>query len=154
MIRLMDLSDLDKIIKIENELFTDAWDVKNFEYELKENEFSKAFVIEKDSILIGYGILYILFERAEIAILAIDNKYQGQGYGQTLIKYMIKEAILSECETISLEVRVSNNKAINLYKKNGFENVRLIKSYYSDDYEDAYEMLKIIGGLDEKNICD
>ena len=43
---------------------------------------------------------------------------------------------------MSLEVRVSNDKAIALYKKNGFETVALRKNYYEDNHEDAYLMIK------------
>jgi ribosomal-protein-alanine N-acetyltransferase len=44
-------------------------------------------------------------------------------------------------EAVYLEVRVSNKEAISLYKKLGFEEVRIVKEYYRDG-EDAYVMVK------------
>ena len=67
--------------------------------------------------------------------------------GKKLLGYMIDEAIKNDCEIMSLEVRVSNAKATGLYEKMGFFNNRIRKSYYSDNYEDAYEMIKVLGGL-------
>ncbi len=43
---------------------------------------------------------------------------------------------------INLEVRISNQKAINLYKKYGFKIVTIRKNYYQDNHEDAYLMIK------------
>lgn len=147
MIELMTLGDLDEIVRIENELFSDAWTRDNFIYELTGNEFSKCYVIRENSTIIGYGCLYILFERAEVATIAISKEYQSKGFGRKLLKYMIDEAVKNDCEIMSLEVRISNTKAIGLYEKMGFFNNRIRKSYYSDNYEDAYEMIKVLGGL-------
>ena len=60
---------------------------------------------------------------------------------------MIFDAIAKECDTMSLEVRVSNDKAIALYKKNGFITVNTRKGYYQDNHEDAYLMVKPLGGM-------
>ena len=49
-------------------------------------------------------------------------------------------------EAAFLEVRVSNLKALELYKSEGFIIMRKRKSYYSDNYEDAYEMAVPLGG--------
>ena len=147
MIELMTLGDLDEIVKIENDLFSDAWSKDSYIYELTGNEFSKCYVIRENGIIIGYGCLYRLFERAEVATIAISKEYQSKGFGKKLLGYMIDEAIKNDCEIMSLEVRVSNAKAIGLYEKMGFFNNRIRKSYYSDNYEDAYEMIKVLGGL-------
>lgn len=147
MIELMTLADIDEVTEIENKLFTDAWSRDNFIYELTGNDFSKCYVVKENDRVIGYGCLYILFERAEIATIAIQSEYQSKGYGRQLLQHMIDEAIKDECEIMSLEVRISNLKAISLYEKMGFFNNRIRKSYYSDNYEDAYEMIKVLGGL-------
>jgi ribosomal-protein-alanine N-acetyltransferase len=53
----------------------------------------------------------------------------------------------NECEFLSLEVRISNIPAQNLYKKFGLEIVSVRKDYYSD-HEDAYLMVKAVGGFE------
>lgn len=148
------IEDLDKIIEIENEVFTSCWNREQFEYELLENEFSNMYVIKEDEEIIGYAGLWILFERAEITTIAITTKYQGKKYGETLLRFLIEEAIKKGADICSLEVRVSNERAINLYRKLGFEVLRTRKNYYNDNHEDALEMIKVIGGLNEEDISD
>ena len=58
-----------------------------------------------------------------------------------------KTAIEHLCENISLEVRVSNYSAISLYKKNKYIILNTKKGYYTDNNEDAYLMMKGIGGI-------
>lgn len=154
MIRLMTIEDMPKVLAIENEVFTSCWNEAEFKFEVLENEFSSLYVLEINGEVIGYSGLYQLFERAEILTLAVSKKYQGKGYGKMLLQHLIDEAIKNESEVISLEVRVSNKVAINLYEKFGFITMRTRKSYYQDNHEDAYEMAKALGGLYEEDLCD
>lgn len=153
MIRQMQEKDLDEIILIENELFTSPWNKEQFVYEINENEFSRSFVLEIDNEIIAYGMMWFLFENADITNIAVKKKYQKQGYGLKMLKHLIKEAINNNCEFIHLEVRINNKEAINLYNKMGFETVRIRKHYYEDG-SDAYDMIKAIGGLSEKDFSD
>lgn len=154
MIRLMTMDDMPKVLAIENEVFTSCWNEDEFKFEVQDNEFSSLYVLEVDDEIIGYSGLYQLFERAEILTIAVTKKHQGKGYGKMLLEHLITEAIKNQSEIISLEVRVSNHVAINLYEKFGFMTMRTRKSYYQDNHEDAYEMAKPLGGLNEEDICD
>ena len=153
MIRQMQEKDLDEIILIENELFISPWNKEQFLYEINENELSKSFVLEINNEVIAYGMMWFLFENADITNIAVKKKYQKQGYGLKMLKHLIKEAINNNCEFIHLEVRINNKEAINLYNKMGFETVRIRKHYYEDG-SDAYDMIKAIGGLSEKDFSD
>ena len=64
-------------------------------------------------------------------------EYQGNGYGDKLLKYILDNY---NNRNYFLEVNVKNERAINLYKKNGFEILTIRKHYYKD--EDAYVMSK------------
>ena len=154
MIRAMELADIPRILAIEDKCFSDRWGAEQYRFEIEENELSTMYVLEENNEIVAYAGYWKLFERAEVLTLAVDPFYQGQGYAKTLLKKLIQEAINNECEVISLEVRVSNYKAINLYKKYGFINMRTRKDYYPDNHEDAYEMAKALGGLNEEDICD
>ena len=59
---------------------------------------------------------------------------------------MIALASQQGCETMSLEVRISNQKAISLYESLGFETKAIRKGYYQDNHEDAYLMVKGLEG--------
>lgn len=149
MIRKMKLSDLDQIMMIENDLFTSPWKKSDYEYEIKSNPYSKYYVLEENSVIIGYIGIWIIFDIAQITTIGVSKDYQGNGLSNILINKAIEEANSANCDNISLEVRVSNDVAISLYKKHGFINVNTRKAYYSDNFEDAYLMVKPLGGNNE-----
>ena len=141
----MRVSDLDEVIQIENECFYTPWSKEQYLYELNENPYSQLWVMcDKEGKIIGYYDLWIIFEHAEIASICIRKDMQGKGYGTKLIQHLQQKAMNKYCETISLEVRVSNQKAINLYTSNDFIIVNTKQGYYktADGFEDAYFMMK------------
>lgn len=87
-----------------------------------------------------------MYEQSQITTVGIEPDYQGQGYGRLLMEEMLALAVSQGCEVMSLEVRVSNHKAISLYKGLGFENQAIRKNYYQDNHEDAYLMVKRLEG--------
>ena len=151
MIRLMTPSDITRVLELENQLFTSPWGEDDFMYELESNPYSTIFVEEQDNNIVGYVGIWIIFEQAQITTLGVDKSYQHKHIGQTLLVYAMKEAIMKHAEWMSLEVRVSNIAAQNLYKKLGFKTETIRKDYYQDNHEDAYLMLVKLGELNEIN---
>ncbi|MCD7774186.1 MAG: ribosomal protein S18-alanine N-acetyltransferase, partial [Clostridiales bacterium] len=72
--------------------------------------------------------------------VAVDEKMRKHGYARQLIRLLIEFAKENSCSLMTLEVRDSNNAAINLYKKFGFECLGKRKSFYSKPAEDALIM--------------
>ena len=146
-IQILELTneDIDAILPLENELYHKPWLKKDYEYELNENPFAYYLkMIDKDSNeIMGYIGFWIKFEYAEITKLSIAKKYQGYKLSKLLMNDAERRIRLAECVNITLEVRVSNTVAINLYKSCGFENAATRKRYYENG-EDAYLMLKEI----------
>ena len=137
------LEDIDAILPLENELYHKPWLKKDYEYELKDNPFAIYLkMIDKDSNeIMGYIGFWIKFEQAEITKVSIAKKYQGYKLSKLLMADAERRMRLAECENSTLEVRVSNTFAINLYKSFGYEIVTTRKRYYENG-EDAYLMLK------------
>ncbi len=144
MIRKMTVDDIDTILEIEEDNFVDAWNYEHFVYEIMFNPFSNVWVLEENDEIIGFVDLWILFEKAEIANIAIKKEKQNKGYGYQLMQFIEKMAMEKNCETISLEVRVSNKSAISLYQKCGFVIIKTKKNYYSwkGVSEDGHFMMK------------
>jgi ribosomal-protein-alanine N-acetyltransferase len=144
-IQILELTneDIDAILPLENELYHKPWLKKDYEYELNENPFAYYLkMIDKDSNEIrGYIGFWIKFEYAEITKVSIAKKYQGYKLSKLLMNDAERRIRLAECVNITLEVRVSNTVAINLYKSCGFNIVATRKKYYENG-EDAYLMLK------------
>lgn len=147
MIRRAEERDLGFLTDLEKELFPDdPWPLKEFTYELHENPYACIYVYEENGKIIGYVDHWILFEQAEIADIGVSYQYQGKGIGRKLMAYCVNRSIEKGCENLTLEVRVSNTHAIALYEKCGFINAAKRRHYYENG-EDAYLMVKPLGGL-------
>ena len=146
MIKAMSFADLEALEAIEKELFSSGWSLEDFAKELKATDLAKIFVLWLDDEIIGFVSLREIFERGEITNLAVKSSYQSKGYGRKLLRFALDTMSNDGMEAAFLEVRVSNLKALELYKSEGFIIMRKRKSYYSDNYEDAYEMAVPLGG--------
>ena len=135
--------DIDAILPLENELYHKPWQKKDYEYELNDNPFAYYLkLVNKDNQeIMGFIGFWIKFEQAEITKVSIAKKYQGYKLSKLLMADAEQRIRLAECENITLEVRVTNVVAINLYKSCGFNIVATRKKYYENG-EDAYLMLK------------
>lgn len=138
--RAMKLSDIDQVCEIEQEAFPTPWTAEAFYNELTTNMFAHYVVIEKDGQLIGYGGMWTVIDEAHITNIAIRKLYQGKKLGEALLTSLKQMAIQAGMSRMTLEVRVSNTVAQNLYKKLGFYTVGTRKGYYTDNNEDAYIM--------------
>ena len=142
LIRKMKVEDLHVIEEMEKILFTSPWKYEDFLYELNENAFSYNYVVEEHNEIVGYVGLWIMYDQSQITTIGVHPTYQKKGIGSMMMDKMVEESLDHHCTTMSLEVRISNEKAISLYKKKGFEIVALRKNYYEDNHEDAYLMIK------------
>ena len=151
MIREMTEADLEAVTDIERRQFpVSPWTAEAFEYEMTGNPFAFLYCYEKDGKVIGFADLWITYDKAQIASIAVHPEYTGKGYGSELMRFCISEAVRNDCETLSLEVRVSNQPALGLYEKYGLIKAALRKGYYEDG-EDAWLMVKPTGGLEYDN---
>ena len=140
MIRCAKIDDIPSIIKIEKKTFKETLGEKFLFQEINDNEFSKYFVYELGSEVIGYiGFRYDL-EFSEMMNFCIGPIHQGEGYGSKLLQYGIDELAKLGVKTFTLEVRQSNVKAQHIYEKNGFKASHTRKNYYKK--EDAIVYIK------------
>ena len=88
--------------------------------------------IEKNKV-IGYLIYSLIYDRIEIDNLYVEETRRKEGIGKKLMSYLVAVAINNHVINITLEVRLSNEIARNLYKQFGFREVALRKFYYGDE---------------------
>ncbi|MFR5889543.1 MAG: ribosomal protein S18-alanine N-acetyltransferase [Lachnospiraceae bacterium] len=91
-------------------------------------------------VLIGYALISVLFEDAEILSVAVDDSFRRCGVGRALMHAMLTEAVRSGAQDIFLEVRESNHAARKLYLSEGFTEFGRRKRYYRKPTEDAILM--------------
>jgi [ribosomal protein S18]-alanine N-acetyltransferase len=105
----------------------------------------------QEAALLGMGCLWSILEEAHITTLAVEPDYQRQGLGQALLYALIVSAWRRRLEWATLEVRVSNQTAIALYRKFGFQEVGRRRRYYQDNGEDALILWR--SGLQKPDFC-
>ena len=143
-IRKVKKEDFDQVFEIEQSCFIDPYPKKQLEYEFNENPLNVFLVALEESKIVGFIDFMITFNSATIVQIAVIKQYRKQGIATKLLKEMestFPKNIDDIVENVTLEVRKSNVAAINLYKKNGYEEVVDKKHYYPDG-EDAKYMVK------------
>lgn len=143
-IQELKLSDLSQMVEIEKENFSKPWTYKTLYYEVVVNDKSFFYGAFIDDVLVGYLGFWKIFDNIDVISVAVANKYKRQGIGTLLFDILDKVSKDLKAKTISLEVRVNNTAAINLYKKHNFVILREIKNYYAESNENAYFMQKTI----------
>jgi ribosomal-protein-alanine N-acetyltransferase len=138
--RPMLLSDVPAITAIEREAFTVPWSAEAFVNEIRHNHFARYTVMELDQSIIGYGGMWVIMDEAHVTNIAVRAQYRGRGYGEMLLRRLMQTAREQGARSMTLEVRVSNEVAQNLYRKLGFKQNGIRPRYYTDNQEDAYIM--------------
>lgn len=138
------INDVEQLYQIESKYFDHPWTKEQFLYEIEENEFSTILVAEEGKNIVGFIVFWILFDNAQICNICVIDEYRQKGIASKLFDLAEENFKEKECFSITLEVRVSNDPAINLYTKRGFKKICIKKGYYQDG-EDAYYMMKGVG---------
>jgi len=141
-IKSMMIGDLSKVLEIERQSFSHPWTYNMFYCELTKNRCASYFVLEKENEIIGYFGIWHKGSSFHITNIAISEKFRGMGYGGKILSFLEEIAITSKIKRISLEVRKSNYIAQNMYKKFGYETIKILKNYYRKDKTDALVMEK------------
>ncbi len=136
--RKMSVKDVDAVAEIEFNSFDLPWTLEDFWYETVRND-SESIVAELDGKIVAYACAWISFGDADVANIAVEKNYRGQGIGAKLFSEIIRRVKLRGVHGVTLEVRVSNTAAIKLYEKFGLRGVGVRKGYYEDG-EDALIM--------------
>ena len=100
---------------------------------LHTNPFARKIEYVIDDKSVGYLEYSLIYDRMEIDNFCVLDEYRNQGIGTKLLAHLVSLAINYRVINITLEVRISNEVAINLYKKFGFREVALRKFYYGDE---------------------
>lgn len=142
-IRPMAKSDIGAVISIENEVFTDPWPDEAFHEGLTfaEHQF---IVAQRDSEVIGYAAYFVQMGEARITNIAVAPDYRRKSIAKKLINYILEIVGKTDCLYIFLDVRPSNQAAIDLYRKFGFEKAYIRPDYYESPPEDAMVMVRRI----------
>ncbi|MCU1066743.1 ribosomal protein S18-alanine N-acetyltransferase [Stenotrophomonas maltophilia] len=105
--------------------------------------------IERDGLLIGYGVLSIAADEAHVLNICIDPLAQSRGLGRQLLRALVQLAADRGAQRVFLEVRPSNTPALALYHSEGFNEIGRRPRYYpaAQGREDAVVMaIELVDG--------
>ena len=140
-IRRMRIDDLDAVTAIEAATFAKPWSRESFRQELERNVAARYLVAVRDGRVVGYAGAWIILDESHITNIAVAEQERGRGVGRKLTEALMQYISNLGAAYATLEVRVSNERAQNLYKSLGFVSVGKRKRYYEDNGEDAFLMV-------------
>lgn len=144
----LNINNIPGVAELEKECFVHPWSEQSIR-DYFGNPDAHFFVATDDtengdgkSAVVGYIGSYIVCDEAYITNVAVKKASRQQGIGTALLEKCVDCAKGCGASFISLEVRISNTPAINLYKRAGFESAGVRPSFYRDPDEDALIMTK------------
>lgn len=132
----MTAAHLDRVHELETLCFDDPWSLEAFKAELTNQLATYHLMMDGESV-VGYCGIWKVVDEGHITNLCIEPSRQGEGLGKTMMELVVDWAKSVNICRLTLEVRVSNEKAIYLYEKLGFKSAGIRKAYYEDNGEDA-----------------
>ena len=130
-----------QVAALEKLCFSDPWSEDSVAGELK-NLYSFWLVAEDDGLVAGYIGCQMSFPEVDVMNVAVHPDFRRRGIAAILVEALTDHLRHMDCTSLSLEVRASNDPAIALYEKLGFEIVGRRPNYYRHPKEDALIMRK------------
>ena len=139
-IRQATIRDVEDIYEIEKLCFPDPWSRDALIYELESNPRAFYIVADIDGKVVGYAGLWWIEDEGHITNIAVKPGYRSRKIASGIVEVMIDFTTQEGIKHHTLEVRKSNEPAIELYKKHGFVTEGVRKGYYLNNGEDALIM--------------
>jgi [ribosomal protein S18]-alanine N-acetyltransferase len=128
------------VLHIEQQVYPRPWTFGLFLSELSQRSTRLYLVARVGHRVVGYIGMLRSLDDAHITTLAVDPAWHRQGIATRLLATAARAAITRGCSNLTLEVRVSNSGAQQLYRRFGFVPAGVRKGYYPDNREDAIVM--------------
>lgn len=130
--------DLDGVIDVESESFTNPWTREMYVSELRDRSVCHILVVKTDDRrVVGFCAFWLICDEIHLNNLAIRPEFRRQGLGTALVRAVLAEAEALGARRATLEVRASNVVARQLYERHGFRQTAARRNYYTSPVEDA-----------------
>ena len=144
-IQQMSSEDLEEVLVIEQGSFDDPWTEEIFHAELRHSWSHCDLLRDLNGVILGYIVFWSVADEIHLLNVAVDPSKRKHQYGRRLLDHMLEFARSESARFITLEVRSSNEAALQLYESGGFKRVGVRPRYYANDGEDAVIMLFDLG---------
>ena len=139
-LRRMTEADVPSVYKIEVVSFSMPWSEEAMKREVTMQKQAHYLVAEEDGDIVGYGGFWQVLDEGHIMNIAVAPEHRRHGIADALIRELLEIGKKLGILYWTLEVRVSNKAAIQLYEKAGFVSAGIRPGYYEKPREDAYIM--------------
>lgn len=139
----MKKEDLDQVVEIEKHSFSDPWQKDFFSQDI-DNPSALPLLGKLNNKVVGYVCLWMVLDEIQISNIAVIPDLRRKGIGEKMIEKILNIAETKDFKRITLDVRISNQPAISLYEKFGFQKAGQRKNYYRKPQEDALLMEKVL----------
>jgi ribosomal-protein-alanine N-acetyltransferase len=139
-VREMTSADVAAVAELEARAFDDPWSPAALFEELSLPG-RHYWVVEENGHVVAYGGVMHVDDDAHVMTIAVEPTMTGRRVGTRLMLALVEAGIERGARNLTLEVRVSNEHALALYRRFGFASVGLRPSYYAN--EDALVMWAI-----------
>ena len=131
---------LRSVVRIESQVYPRPWSHSLFVSELALRSTRAYFVAKAGRDVVGYAGVMMSLTDGHVTTIAVDPARHREGVGTRLMLALAREAIARDATALTLEVRLSNRGAQEMYTRFGFRPVGVRKGYYADTGEDALVM--------------
>ena len=131
---------LRSVLRIEAQVYPRPWSLALFMSELGLRATRSYVVARVDATVVGYAGLMLTAEDAHVTTIAVDPAWHRHKIGTRLLAHLAREALRRGARNLTLEVRVSNVAAQEMYRQFGFHPAGIRKNYYVETNEDALVM--------------
>jgi ribosomal-protein-alanine N-acetyltransferase len=131
---------LRSVLRIEARVYPAPWSMSLFLSELALRSTRAYYSAYIGRQLVGYAGLMMTLDDGHVTTIAVDPAWQRQQVGTRLLVAIVREALRRGATSLTLEVRLANKAAQNLYRHFGFRPVGVRKGYYAETKEDALVM--------------
>ena len=126
--------------RIDQQVYRNPWSTALYLQELAQRD-SRIYVVARvRRTVVGYGGLMAVLGDGHITSVAVDPEWEGRSIGTRLMLALAAGGVAMGCEALTLEVRMSNERAQGLYRRFGFGPAGVRKDYYPEFGEDALVM--------------
>jgi len=146
-LRDMRVADLAQVLLIEIAVFPCPWSLHAFRAEVQNSFGWTRVAADDEGRVVAYLVARFYGDMWHLMDLAVCPSARRQGIGRSMIDDLLAVVAATDLD-VTLEVRPSNEAAIDLYRGCGFETVGTRRRYYEDNGEDAIIMLR--GGTKPK----
>lgn len=130
--------DLDGVLSVEAESFTNPWTRAMYSWELRNRSVCHIYVVRTDECPVaGFCAFWLVVDEIHLNNVAILPRFRGRGIGTALLQHVLAEARRLGAKRATLEVRASNEGALRLYERLGFSAAGTRRNYYTNPAEDA-----------------